>query len=337
MTPSDRELTTPRLIGHAGFGRRAFLQALALSGGLAAIGPRFGRQAAAFAAQTPQPGGTYRVLTNEQFGSLDAARAFNYMDWWISYMTLYNRLYQYDAELQLQPDLADGMPEVSEDGLTYTIKLKPGVKFHNDREMTAEDVKFSFDRQLWPEVEAYGGSFLTNVVGYDELAGLAADPGAAVDPDRSLTGVQVVDPLTISIALKQPQSILPGVLGIGVFGIVPKEETLAAGPDWGTTTVIGTGPFKLSEWISGERVVCERNPDYFHSGKPYLDRVEMELNVAPETAVLRWEAGEAEMIASAPPAELARIRGDATLAARIRETPSTISYRMQFSDKAPLY
>ncbi len=334
----EERSATPRREPHRGLvDRRGFVRTLALLSGAAVVGPRLGGAPATAAAQEPERGGTYHVLTNEQFGSLDAARAFNYIDWWISYTMLYNRLYQYDPAGVLQPDLAASLPEISEDGLTYTIKLKPGVTFHNGREMTAEDVKFSLDRQLWPEVEALGGSYLDNILGYDELSALQGTPGAAVDPTRTLSGVTVLDPLTIEIALKQPQSILPGVLGIGVLGIVPKQETLDAGPDWGTTTVIGTGPFKLVEWVTGERLQLERFEDYFHPGKPYLDAVEVELNVQPESVVLRWEAGEAEMIIGAPAAELGRIRSDPELSKLIREGPSTISYRLQFSDKAPLY
>lgn len=334
---SDRPRDTTTPIG--AFGRRAFLRSAALLGGGALVAPRLGGRSAlaAPAFQEPTSGGIYRVLTNEQFPSLDPARAYNFMDAWLSSRALYNRLYAFDQQGQLQPSLADGPPQVSPDGLTYTVRIKPGVAFHNGRAVTAEDVKFSFDRCLWPELESAGGGFLTNIVGYDDLAALTADPAATPDPGRQLAGIAVVDPTTVSFTLVRPQATWPAVMGVTLFGIVPKQEVLDAGQDWGTTTLIGTGPFKLAEWATGERVAFERNPDYFETGKPYLDRVEVELNVTDQVAALRWESGEAEMIAAVPTADLARIRADPTLSTRIREVPSSVWYRFQFANNAEPY
>lgn len=333
--------------------RRAFLRTLAAVGGatlLAACGgaptaPAQGGAAtsapAGTAAEAPTPavlptsasasggepkrGGVYRALTEEQFGTLDAARAFNYMDWWISYTLLYNRLYGFDSQGNIVDDLADGMAQVSSDGLTYTVKLKQGIKFHNGREVTADDVKFSFDRVMWKEVESPGTGYLSNVVGYDE---------AAADTARELSGIKVLDPLTVQFTLKQSQAVFPAILGVTTFGILPQKEVIDAAKDWGTNVLIGTGPFKLAEWRNGELFAAERNPDYFKVGKPYLDRIEIKLNVKPEVGVLQWESGEAEFAYTIPPADLARIRADEALKGRIREGPSNIFYRLSFANNA---
>lgn len=278
--------------------------------------------APAASAGEPRQGGVYRALTSEQFGSLDPALAFNYFDWWISYMLLYNRLYGFDEAGNTIPELAEGLPQVSDDGLTYTVKLKKGVTFHNGREINAEDVKFSFERIVWPETESGGAGYITNIAGYDDVA---------AKKTKELEGIKVIDEHTVAFTLQQPQAVFPGIMGVATFAVVPKQEVIEAGKDRGTKVLIGTGPFKLTEWVQSESVAFERNPDYFKSGKPYLDRVEVKLNVKDEVGVLQWESGDAEFVYSAPSADLARIRADPNLSKLIRETPSLAFYYLTFA------
>ncbi len=299
------------------------------------MAPTLGRSPSIAAAQEPRQGGTYRLLTNEQFRSLDPALAYNYVDYWISASGLFNRLYNFDRQGNLFAELADAPVQVSDDGLTYTVKLRSGITFHNGQEMTAEDVKFSFDRVVWPGTLSPGSTFLSNVVGYDELANLSVPPETPMDASQGLSGVRVVDPLTVSFTLKEPQAVFPAILTVILFGIVPKQAVLDAGRGWGTEVVIGTGPFELAEWVAGERIVLERNPDYFRAGLPHLDQIEVTLNVQDEVATLRWESGEADVITGAPAAELARIRADPNLSPLIREVPSMVIYYFEFASNAP--
>jgi ABC-type transport system substrate-binding protein len=81
---------------------------------------------------------------------LDVGSAEGSEDWWSAGGLLYNRLYAYDPANEFYPDLAAELPSVSDDGLVYTIPLRQGVKFHNGREMVADDVAFSLAWQLWP-------------------------------------------------------------------------------------------------------------------------------------------------------------------------------------------
>lgn len=273
----------------------------------------------------PKRGGTYRTLNDSDFPTLDAAKAFGFFDWWASYLLLYNRLYTFDLKGELFPDLAEALPEISADGLIYTIKLRNGVTFHDGSDMTAEDVKFSFDRNLWKETESAGIAFLDNIVGYED---------AEAGKTRDLSGVKVLDPSTIQFTLKRPQAVFTDILAVSTFGIVPKQAVTNAGADWGTKTLVGTGPFKLAEWKLGESISFERNPNYFRSGKPYLDRIEAKLNVKREVGVLQWEAGEIDFANQVPSADLARIRGDATLSKRLREEPGLIWFYLQFANNA---
>jgi peptide/nickel transport system substrate-binding protein len=278
------------------------------------------------AAQGPRIGGTYRILGAGDFRSLDPPAAESSEDWWSAGMVLYNCLYFYDKEGNFYADLAADLPEISEDGLVYTIPIRQGVKFHNGRELVAEDVKFTLERQLWPEVYSWGKTFMENVVGYE----------AVIDgTSKELSGIKVIDDYTVEITLKQPQAVFPAILSMSMNAIIPKQETLDAGEDWGFKVVIGTGPFRFVEWVAGEKAVYERNPDYFKPGLPYLERIELYLNVDPAVQMLRWESGEAELVHNIPAAELPRLLSDSNLKTLLRIAPGVGTNRLAFHFNVP--
>jgi ABC-type transport system substrate-binding protein len=265
----------------------------------------------------PQPGGVYRLLGSGDVRGLDPGSAEGSEDWWSAGGLLYNRLYAYDPNNEFYPDLAAELPAMSDDGLVYTIPLRQGVKFHNGREMTADDIAFSLAWQLWPEVYSWGKTYMENVVGYDEV--IAGDT-------QELSGVKVIDPYTVEVTLKTPQAVFPAILSMTMNGITPKQETIDAGEEWGKSVVIGTGPFKFVEWNQGQNVIFERHPEYYREGLPYLDRVELSLNVEPSVQMLRWENGEAEFAHDVPDAEVQNVLNDERFAAtqRVGATPVTM-------------
>jgi ABC-type transport system substrate-binding protein len=276
-------------------------------------------------AQEPQPGGVYRLLGSGDIRSLDPAGAEGSEDWWSAGGLLYNRLYAYDPDNTFFPDLAADLPEMSDDGLVYTIPLRQGVKFHNGREMVADDVAFSLAWQLWPEVYSWGKTYMENVVGYDEV--IAGDT-------KDLSGVKVIDPYTIEISLKKPQAVFPPILSMTMNGISPKQETIDAGEEYGKSIVIGTGPFKFVEWNQGQSVVFEKHTEYYKSGLPYLDRIELSLNVEPSVQMLRWESGEAEFIHDIPDAELPTVLSDEQFASTRRSAPTPVTLRLIMDTRA---
>lgn len=282
--------------------------------------------APAAGAGTPKPGGTFRMMDGGDWQSLDAAIAFGYVDWNTSYRLLYNRLYTYDMDLTLYPDLATEMPKISADRLTYTIPLRQGVKFHDGGEMTADDVKFTFERMLDPDFANNAGMpFISNIKGAQDVIDKKT---------KELTGAKVIDPYTIEITLERPQSPFLAMLAVSTNGVVSKKAVQAAGKDFGTKVVIGTGPYKLVEWKQGEMVALERFEDYFGQ-KGYLDRIEILLNIQPETQVLRWEAGEVDWAVSVPPPEISRIRADPVLGPRAREYVSLVTDFLNIRNAPP--
>ncbi len=274
-------------------------------------------------AGTPKYGGTWRFAAEMDVATLDSAEAGNYEDWWSAGHLLYNQLFTVDRDGKLQPALASDWPKVSEDGKVLTIPLRPGVKFHNGREMTADDVKFTFERI---STVGWCGAYMANIVGYEDIKS---------GKTQELSGVKVVDPLIIEVTLKQPNSTFLYELNNSCAGIVPKQEVIDAGADWGTKVVIGTGPFMFKEWKTGEKVTYVRNSDYWKKGLPYLDQVEIFLNVAAPTAFLRWESQEVEFTYSGTAADMARVLADSQLKERllVRDGPNFAYFQINVNAK----
>ncbi|MFC1465856.1 MAG: ABC transporter substrate-binding protein [Candidatus Brachytrichaceae bacterium NZ_4S206] len=271
-------------------------------------------------------GGTFRLAHSEDFTTLDVARAYGYVDWWASSFLLYDRLYVYDNDLNLIPNLAAGKPEISADGLRVTIPLKQGVKFHDGSEMKAEDVKFSIERSLLPTIASAAGYF-DNVTGaVDFTAGKAEE----------VAGIIAKDDYTLEINLVAPQPTLIPNLAVSVVGVAPKKAIQAAGEDWGTKVVIGTGPYRLVEWKAGEKITFERFAGHHLPDKGFVDRIEIFQNVAPQQSVLRWESGELDYVVDYPAAELARIQSDDTLKQRLVSGPTTIVHYLTLRNSPPL-
>ncbi len=246
-----------------------------------------------------QKGGTFRMLVATDIPALDPPGAAWWVDWWSVGTLLNNMLYSYDKDYKLFPDLAEDMPKVSDDQLVYTIPLRKGVKFHTGRTMTADDVKFTFDHAHWPEVTNWGKSYLSNIVGYQDV----------IDgKTKDLVGVKALDDFTIQITLAKPQATFIPLLTMTHLGVIPRQETMDAGADFGTKVVLGTGPFKFVEWAPAEKLVYERFDDYFR-GAPNLDRIEIYLNVQPAVTMLRYDSGEAEFTLI-PDAERERVLND---------------------------
>jgi ABC-type transport system substrate-binding protein len=334
-TNASRPGKNPQLHHSFLLSRRAFLRTMALTGGALSMSALAAACAApattggaapsvAPATTGPRVGGVYRLTGAGDIRSLDPPAAESSEDWWSAGMVLYNQLYFYDKDGNFYADLAADLPAISDDGLVYSIPIRQGVKFHNGRELMAEDVKFTLERQLWPEVYSWGKSYMENLEGFD----------AVIDgSSKELSGIKVVDSHTLEVTLKKPQAVFPALLSMSMNAIIPMEETLQAGADWGFSTVIGTGPFKFVEWVAGERAVYERNADYFKT-PPYLERIELYLNVDAAVQLLRWENGEAEF-ARAPSAELPRLFADESTRAKMRLASSMTTSRLAFHMDVP--
>ncbi|QZY53731.1 ABC transporter substrate-binding protein [Crassaminicella profunda] len=181
---------------------------------------------------------------------------------------IFEGLMKADEKGNLNPAVAQDY-SVSEDGLTYTFKLRKGIKFHNGDLVTVEDVKYSLDRVMGTET------------------------GKPLMPDfEKVEKVEVVDDETISIQLKEIDASLLSKLTVA---IVPKsnEEHFADHP-------IGTGPFKFGSYLPEQSVTIEKFNEYWKDGLPHLDKVEFRIMPDREAALLSFKAGEIDMYPRLP-------------------------------------
>ncbi len=196
---------------------------------------------------------------------------------------LYECLVQVDAEGNYRPRLATSW-EVSPDGLTWTFHLRRGVVFHDGTPFDAEAVKGSFLRAMAPDTlnphpEYYSG----------------------------IAAVEAVDEYTVRFRLKRPVPYLLAVLAQADSVVVPVKprmgKPLAEYP-------VGTGPFVFREWRPGDRLVLERNPDYYEPGIPALDRVVFRFIPDDSARVLALRAGDVDAAVDVPPQLAVGLEGD---------------------------
>jgi oligopeptide transport system substrate-binding protein len=256
-----------------------------------------------------KPGGEIIITYKDDVATLDPAIGYDWQNWSMI-KSLFDGLMDYEAgTTTLRPDLAESY-EISEDGTTFTFKLRQGVKFHNGREMTAEDVKYSIERVVNPKTQSPGQGFFATIKGYDEAAEGKAD---------GLSGITVVDPYTIKFELSRPDATFLHVMAINFSHVVPKEEVEKYGADFGKNPV-GTGAFKLGEWTIGQRVVFVKNEDYWNKGLPYLDKITFEIGQEPIVALLRLQNGEIDVPGDGiPPAKFQEVMNDPEQKARVIE------------------
>ena len=256
-----------------------------------------------------RPGGGIIITYKDDVATLDPAIGYDWQNWSMI-KSLFDGLMDYaPGTTELRPGLAESY-DLSEDGLTYTFHLRQGVTFHNGREMTADDVKYSLDRVTDPATQSPGAGFFGSILGYD-----AAADGSA----KGLEGVKVIDPATVQITLSRPDATFLHVMALNFASVVPQEAVDAAGGDFGKQPV-GTGAFKLADWTIGQKLVFEKNADYWREGIPYLDTVTFEVGQEPIVALLRLQKGEVDVPGDGiPPAKFTEVMGDPAQAARVVE------------------
>ena len=199
---------------------------------------------------------------------------------------LYNGLVFLDDKLDPKPDLADSWT-VSPDGKTYTFKLHPGVKWHDGQPFSSADVKFTFEEVL---LKYHART----------KAGLEA----------VLDGIDTPEANTVVMRFKQPYGPLLQRLDMVEAPMLPKHVYEDQDPTKADANLkpVGTGPWKLAEYVKGDRVRMVRNEQYYKPGLPYLDELVFRIIPQPTTAALALEQGEVDFLGSVPGPDLARLR-----------------------------
>ncbi len=227
----------------------------------------------------------------------------------------YDPLLVTDRSMTLQPALAESWE--NPDPTTWIFHLRPGVKFHNGAPLTAEDVKFSIDRVVnWEAFAGFGG------VGYINCC---------------IASTRVIDDLTVEVTTSEPFG--PILRSLRTTYIVNKEHTEKIIADEGVEAVgqqaMGTGAFKLVEWVKGDRLTMERNDDWW-GGEVGVPRVIFREISNQPTRVAALLSGEIHIAAELPPRDVQRVdNGDDTKAVLL-DGMRTVGFRFDtIRDETP--
>ncbi len=206
------------------------------------------------------PGGVYRRPLGQDPATLDPARISDVYSRSVA-QQLFDGLVHFDQTLTVSPALARFW-KASRDGLTWTFTLRQGARFHHGREVTADDVVYSFTRILDPRTRSGAADAFSVIKGAQEFR-----EGKA----PRVAGLRALDPHTVRVELAEASIPFVSILAVGHAKIVPREIVEQQGEAFGSHPV-GTGPFRLVRWDRGREIVLAANPDYFE-GPPTLSRI----------------------------------------------------------------
>lgn len=210
---------------------------------------------------------------------------------------IFNGLVRLDKDMRISRDIAETW-NISNDGLTYTFTLRPGVKFSNNQAVTASDFKYSFKRILDPHTHS------PNTWVFEKIAG-ARDfmEGRAKD----LSGISALNDHTLELKLEKPFAPFIYLLTMSAAYVVPEEEVKKWGKDFSSHPA-GTGPFMLASWHADSELKLERRENYFGDTAKAKGII---YRVIPEelTAITEFELGNLDVI-TIPAAEFSKFRSD---------------------------
>ncbi len=220
-------------------------------------------------------------------------------------------LYDLSKDNEPEPLMAAGEPQVSADGLRYTIALQDDLVWSDGEPLTAEDFVAAIERTCHFAIAGQYRSLLSNVVGCDAYA----DPGnaelseAEQEEVREAIGVEAADETTLVFELQQPQPTFPLILSMWVAWPVPTHIVEHPGDEWpGAEELAFNGPFVVEEYQPGTQMVLARNEEY--AGRmALLDRITLRYVDDAETANNAFRTGELDM-ATANVANLAALEDE---------------------------
>jgi len=232
-----------------------------------------------------------RVSANTPVRSLDPAKyslgaiEYNYS------LLVYSRLTYFDDKLNVIPDLAESW-ESSPDQKVWTFHLRKGVKFHNGREVEAQDVIDVYKRIADP---ANGSLILASI--------------------KIAAKIEALDKYTVRFTLSIPYSAWPAITASFQAAILPRD-----GFDTITTKPIGSGPYKFVSYDPNGSMILTKNPDYFEPGLPKIDRIEFRIIPDFSTAAAALERGELDIVWGLPPEYMDKLANSKV--AKVSEVPT---------------
>jgi peptide/nickel transport system substrate-binding protein len=228
----------------------------------------------------PRSGGMLRAALPTEIPNVDphgnSPNAYDTL--WLAF----DRLTAYDAKLQPQPMLAESW-EVSSDYREVKLNLRKGVQWHSGREFTSDDVKYNFLRVRDPRLNA----------------------GALALQSAWWTTIDTPEKYTVVLKSAQPA---PLVFDSFEFFNMADKDTLE-GPD-AKSKAVGTGPYLFAEWSPGDHIRLLKNKNYWQSGRPYLDEIELRITRDAQAMIAMIEAGAVDAVLTPSWRDFARLKAD---------------------------
>lgn len=207
---------------------------------------------------------------------------------------MYEGLYQYGkTDAKVSPCLAKDLPEISDDGLVYTIKLNEGIKFHDGTDFNAEAVKASIERQLEPNRNS-DMPYASFVFGEEEA-------------DNGVASVEAVDDYTVKITMRAASAPFVKNLAMALASPIVAPSAIEAATDGqAITNPVGTGPYKFVDWTKGASVTLVANEDYWGEA-PKTKNLVFKIIAEGNTRLTSLINGECDIISSVDPASADQI------------------------------
>lgn len=239
--------------------------ALAMSAGL--VFAAFPSPAAS--AGAPKRGGTLIAILGADPPTLNSIIS-NANQTFFASKPIFDTLVEYDLDFNMRPHLAKSW-NISSDAKRYEFELVNNVKWHDGKPLTSADVKFTLEYGM------KNSAIVRTVFG-------------------SLESINASDQHKVTLSFSKPAATVFALLGDPVLNILPKHIYDTPGDPRqqpANLKPVGSGPFKLKEWVRGDHLTLERNADYWKAGQPYLDQIVFRIIPSPSVAMATLESGEA--------------------------------------------
>lgn len=233
---------------------------------------------------------------------------------------------------KLVPLVATGLPAVTNNGHTYTFKIRPSLKFTNGTPLTSEDVKYSFERLVIPSFGAEAGSLYSPL----PIKGMS---DVVNEKSKTLSGITTPDPQTVVFDFDYPDSTFIYLIGLNMAGVVSKKAAESMGFNKYNWYPIGTGPFTANVVNRESYIILNRNKSYWNRGIPRYAGVQWRMGIDDTLAMLRIQSGQDDMMYDPVPAgSVQTVLGNPTYVhnGQAVKTPQDNCYWMSLSLKDPL-
>lgn len=288
------------------------------------------------------PDQVFRVSIGGEPPTLDPSLA----SWDASYSVIelvFEGLLKFDKELKLQPAIAKEVPSlenggISADGKSYTFRLRTDAKFSDGKAVTAKDFEFSIKRLLDPSLAAAYASFYYSIVGAEEYNKSKEKDPSTLKSLRDAVGVKAKDDYTLEIQLKEPRASFLQLAAL--WPMVPlREDILEANSTsdkadkWteDPKTYVGTGPFKMAEWVHQDHITLVPN-EHYYGPKPKLKKIVLSMVADAQAEYAAFLNGERE-IGKIPTAMFEQIKTDPNLSKQLVRIPRLSTVALMFNHR----